>query len=62
MSTVPEVVQARYLDMRVLGLSTITNPAAGLGPEPLDHEDVLVVGRRVRDQLQRLVRAIISEM
>ncbi len=62
MSTVPEVVQARYLDMRVLGLSTITNPAAGLSPEPLDHEEVLLVGRRVRDQLQRLVRAIISEM
>ncbi len=62
MSTVPEVIQARYLDMQVLGLSTITNPAAGLSPEPLAHQDVLEVGRRVRDQLQRLIRAIIREM
>lgn len=61
MSTVPEVIQARYLDMQVLGLSTITNPAAGLNAEPLSHDDVLVVGRRVRDQLQRLVQAIIRE-
>ncbi len=61
MSTVPEVIQARYLGMDVLGLSTITNPAAGLNAEPLTHEDVLVVGRRVRDQLQRLVKAIIRE-
>ena len=62
MSTVPEVIQARYLDMQVLGLSTITNPAAGLSPEPLAHEDVLDVGRRVRDQLQRLIQAIIRAM
>jgi purine-nucleoside phosphorylase len=61
MSTVPEVIQARYLGMPVLGLSTITNPAAGLSPEPLTHEDVLAVGRRVRDQVQRLVRAIVRE-
>ncbi len=61
MSTAPEVIQARYLDMQVLGLSTITNPATGLNAEPLTHEDVLHVGRRVRDQLQRLVKAIIRE-
>ncbi len=61
MSTVPEVIQAQYLGMPVLGISTITNPAAGLSPIPLAHEDVLVVGRRVQDQLQRLVRAIMRE-
>jgi len=61
MSTVPEVLQARYLGMQVLGISTITNPAAGLGTEPLAHEDVLDVGRRVRERLQRLVAAIIRE-
>lgn len=59
MSTVPEVVQATYLGMRVLGISTITNPAAGLSPEPLNHEEVLEVGRQVRDRLERLVRAVI---
>lgn len=61
MSTVPEVIQARYLGLRVLGISTITNAATGLSPAPLAHEDVLVVGRRVQDQLQRLIQAIIRE-
>ena len=61
MSTVPEVLQARYLDLRVLGISTITNPAAGLGTEPLAHEDVLAVGRRMRGALERLLRGILRE-
>lgn len=61
MSTVPEVIQARQLGMQVLGLSTITNPAAGLGPEPLAHEDVLQVGLRMRHALEALVRGILAE-
>jgi len=61
MSTVPEVIQARQLGMSVLGLSTITNPAAGLGAEPLDHDDVLAVGDRVRSRLAQLVRAILRK-
>ncbi len=61
MSTVPEVIQARYLGLRVLGISTITNPAAGLSAEPLAHEDVLAVGRSVRGNLQRLIHAIVKE-
>jgi len=59
MSTVPEVIQARRLGMSVLGLSTITNPAAGLGDEALDHADVLEVGKRVRADLARLVQEIV---
>ena len=59
MSTVPEVIQAQHLDMSVLGLSTITNPAAGMGAETLDHKDVLEVGRQVRDDLKTLVRGIV---
>ena len=61
MSTVPEVIQAQRLGMRVLGLSTITNPAAGMGAEHLDHEDVLEVGQQVRGDLARLVRGIVRE-
>ena len=62
MSTVPEVIQARRLGMNVLGISTVTNPAAGLGDEPLDHDDVLEVGKRVRKDLERLVRAIVRTL
>lgn len=60
MSTVPEVLQARALGMDVLGLSTITNLAAGLAPGSLDHEDVLTVSERMRDDLMELVRGIVQ--
>ena len=62
MSTVPEVIQAQRLGMRVLGISTITNPAAGVGSEPLDHDDVLEVGARVRDRLAALVEGIVADL
>ena len=60
MSTVPEAIQAAALGLPVLGISTITNPAAGLNAEALDHEDVLEVGRAVRDRLATWVRAIVE--
>jgi purine-nucleoside phosphorylase len=62
MSTVPEVVVARYLGMRVLGLSTITNYAAGLSTTPLDHEEVLEVGRQVRESLVKLITGILDRV
>ena len=61
MSTVPETIQAAALGMPVLGLSTITNAAAGMSGEALDHGDVLAVGQRVRESLSRLVRGIVAE-
>jgi purine-nucleoside phosphorylase len=61
MSTVPEVIQAAALGMPVLGISAITNLAAGLSPEPLNHEDVLEVGRMVRDRFAQLVRAVVAD-
>ncbi|MEO0557573.1 MAG: purine-nucleoside phosphorylase [Bacteroidota bacterium] len=60
MSTVPEAIQAAALGLPVLGISTITNPAAGLNTAALDHEEVLEVGRAVRDQLATWVRAIVE--
>jgi purine-nucleoside phosphorylase len=62
MSTVPEVIQARYLGMRVLGISTITNMAAGLSDSPLNHDEVLEVGAEIREEMETLVRAIIRDL
>ena len=60
MSTVPEAIQAAALGMKVLGISTITNLAAGLHATSLNHEEVLEVGREVRERLADWVRAIVA--
>lgn len=62
MSTVPEVLQAAALGMKVLGISSITNPAAGLSAEPLSHKEVLRVGNSVRRELETVVRGILAEL
>ncbi len=62
MSTVPEVLQARNLGMRVLGISTITNAAAGLSESPLNHEEVLTAGVEMREEMETLVRGIVREL
>ena len=61
MSTVPEVIQARALDMKVLGLSMITNLAAGLSGRPLSHDDVIEAGREARERLVGFVSAIVRD-
>jgi purine-nucleoside phosphorylase len=61
MSTVPEVIQAAALGMPVLGISAITNAAAGLNAEPLNHEEVMEVGRQVQSRFAALVRAIVAD-
>ena len=60
MSTVPEAIQAAALGMKVLGISTITNLAAGLHGAPLSHEEVLEVGRRVTDDLTTWIRNLVA--
>jgi purine-nucleoside phosphorylase len=62
MSTVPEVLVARALGVRCLGISCITNLAAGLGGERLTHEEVVEVGARVRDRLAALVRGVLPRI
>lgn len=59
MSTVPEVLVARAIGMRVLGISLITNAAAGIGAEPLTHEDVLAVGAEAAGRFSALVRGVL---
>jgi purine-nucleoside phosphorylase len=60
MSTVPEAIVARHMGVEVLGLSCITNAAAGVLPHPLDHEEVMEVARRVRDVFASLLEGIIG--
>jgi len=60
MSTVPEAIVARHMGVEVLGLSCITNPAAGVLPEPLDHGEVLQVAERVSGEFMALLEAIVA--
>jgi purine-nucleoside phosphorylase len=62
MSTVPEAIAARHMQIEVLGLSCITNMAAGVLPEPLDHNEVMATAARVRGQFIALLEGIIGEL
>lgn len=62
MSTVPEVIVARQLEMRILGLSCITNMAAGILETPLKHEDVLRVAGEAARKLDSLISTVIPHL
>jgi len=62
MSTVHEVIVARHMGIEVLGLSLVTNMAAGVLDQPLDHEEVLEAGRNTAAQFTALLKAIIPKV
>jgi purine-nucleoside phosphorylase len=59
MSTVLEVIAARARGIRVLGISTITNLAAGISGSHLNHEEVLAAGRTIAEELTGLIRGVV---
>lgn len=62
MSTVPEAITARQMGMNVLGISCITNMAAGITEEPIHHEEVMETGARVAGVFKELLRRIIPKL
>lgn len=62
MSTVPEAIVARQMGMHILGISLITNPAAGTIDGPIDHESVMKTGEQVSQQFSTLLQSIISQL
>ncbi|MEJ7623590.1 MAG: purine-nucleoside phosphorylase [Pyrinomonadaceae bacterium] len=62
MSTAPEAIAARHMGMRVLGISCITNLAAGMGDQPIHHSEVMETGARVADVFKELLRRVVARI
>jgi len=62
MSTVPEVIVANHLGIQVLAISCVTNMAAGISPQKLDHKEVMETADRVRDTLIRFLKALLPKL
>lgn len=62
MSTVPEVIVARHANLEILGISCISNMAAGILDQPLSHEEVMETTEKVKEKFLLLVKTILAEM
>jgi len=62
MSTVPEVIAANHMGMKVLAISCVTNMAAGVLPQKLSHEEVLEAGAMVAETLVRFLKALLPRL
>jgi purine-nucleoside phosphorylase len=62
MSTVPEVIVARHMNIDVLAISCVTNMAAGMSDEKINHDEVLETGERLRGKFLELLRAVLPKI
>ena len=62
MSTVPEVIAANHMNIRVLGISCLTNMAAGVLDQPLSHEEVIETTEKVKETFKRFIKSILKEI
>jgi purine-nucleoside phosphorylase len=62
MSTVPEAIVARQMGIKVLGISCITNMAAGVLGDPIHHDEVIETGARVHDIFKELLQRVIPKL
>jgi len=62
MSTVPEVIVANHMGMKVLAVSCVTNMAAGILPQKINHEEVLEAGEMVRETLVKFLKALLPRL
>ncbi|TPB31118.1 purine-nucleoside phosphorylase, partial [Burkholderia pseudomallei] len=62
MSTVPEVIVARHSNLDVIGISCITNMAAGILNQPLNHEEVIETTQKVKSEFLNLVKSIVNKL
>src|SRR5437870_9356471 len=62
MSTVPEAIVANHMGMRVLGMSCVTNMAAGILPQKISHAEVLETGAMVRDTLVKFLKTLLPRL
>lgn len=62
MSTVPEVIKANSLGLQVLGLSMVSNMAAGISGNPLNHQEVVAAGKQTAEKFKRLIMGVLANM
>jgi len=62
MSTVPEAIVARHMEVTVIGISCITNLAAGVSNRPIDHSQVMEIGNHVRAEFTELLRRVLQRI
>lgn len=62
MSTVPEVIVANHCGLKILGISCITNMAAGILDQPLNHEEVIETSKMVKEKFVALVKGVVKNM